>query len=139
MSDRVHNKGRALKRLSGSTYVLIPGLDVIPLNFGETEEVETTAHDDATAGFLTFIAGWKDGGELPCEGFWDDDETQHQWLLTNNGGAAQSFQIDIPTASGTSTYAFSALIKNLDLPDDIKSAERFTVTLRVSGAVTGPT
>lgn len=128
-------KGKALKRLSGSTYVAIPQLFSIPLEFGEAEDVDTTAHDDSSTGYRTYLQGWKVPPTLEISGRWDPNDTQHAWLLTNHGGSAQSFQITIPSTTPM-TASFSALIQNLKVPDDLSGPLDFSFTLRITGAVT---
>lgn len=124
---KIKSKGKRLYRLNGSTYALIPQLDNIPFSIGSYDETEVSTHDAATDDRES-LPTWKQANSQTMSGKWDPADTQHAWLLSNLGGAEQTFIVRYPTTPPKS-IAFTAKITGLEIPDDLNGSLDFSFTL----------
>lgn len=86
-----------------------------------------------TSGYREFLAGFKDGGEVPIEGFLDGaDDGQEDLYDLLESGADSAFSIVFPAAIGKS-WNFHAVVTAFSTSSDVDNAITFSCTLKVSG------
>lgn len=91
---------------------------------------------DSTGGYAEFIAGLKDAGDLTADVNLDESSTSYSSLRTDfQGGVTHNYKIAFPAPS-TKKFSFAAYPNRLDHVFDPKAANKFTLGLRITGAVT---
>lgn len=91
---------------------------------------------DSVDGFRDFIAGLKDGGEVPLSGLFDGENEGQQELLTAfYAGTKSPCTIVFPTAIGY-TWTFNAVVTAIGGDAELENAVSFEATLKVSGKPT---
>lgn len=103
-------------------------------------EITADTHDvtalNSMGGYREFLAGFKDGGEVPCSGFLDGaDEGQTEIYDLIQSGETVACQIIFPAKIGK-TWSFSAVITKFATSVDLDDAIKFDMTLKVSGQPT---
>lgn len=96
------------------------------------DTIDTTALD-TTGGYRTFIAGFRDAGEVTLEMNFTRD-TYEQMLTDFESDTAVNYELVLPDADNT-TIEFEGLITELPLtvePDDKITCE---ITIKISGQV----
>lgn len=127
--------GTVLKVGTGSSAKSVGGLTSIAGVEVTADSIDVTALDNSS-GYREFLAGFKDGGEVPISGFLDGaDDGQEELYTLLGSGAVSSFAIIFPTAIGK-TWSFSAVVTGFSTNVDVDNAITFDVTLKVSGAPT---
>lgn len=87
-------------------------------------------------GYREFLAGFKDGGEVPVEGFLDGaDDGQDALYGLMESGASSAFSIIFPTAIGK-TWSFNGVVIGFSTSVDVDNAITFSCTIKVSGKPT---
>lgn len=101
------------------------------------DTIDTTALD-TVGGYRTFVQGWKDGGEVSLEGFFDKDTGQSALLTSFGSGASATYTITFPTGGNTTAgnWSFSGIVTKLSTSAGLEDAVSFAATLKVSGAPT---
>lgn len=79
MADRYAAFGTVLEfsRDAGTTWKTVAGLTNVETPDGTTDEIDGTAHD-SPGGYREFVAGLKDPGSAPIEGFYDPQDASHR-------------------------------------------------------------
>lgn len=97
------------------------------------ETIDVTAHDSPD-GWMEFIGGLKDGGELTCEINYDPAETTHDIDDDFDDTTPRNWQVVIlPETEDEHTWAISGILTNVgdEFPYDDKMAR--SITIKVSG------
>lgn len=97
------------------------------------DTIDTTALD-TTGGYRTFIAGFKDAGEVSMSGFFDPSDTTGQAALyaAFGTGAVTAFSIVFPSTMGAS-WAFDGVVTGFSTGASTSDAVTFDATIKVSG------
>lgn len=104
----------------------IGGLDM------SADTVDVTALDNTT-GYRDFLAGFKDGGEVPVSGYLDgEDEGQSAALEAFHSGAEQDCKIVFPTAIGK-TWSFKGIVTKYTTGAEVDGAVTFEASVKVCG------
>lgn len=92
---------------------------------------------DSDGGYREFIGGFKDGGEVPVEGYFDPTTGKGQKELYDlfESGAVQDFIIEFPAALGAS-WEFGGVVTGISTSADLEDPLSFSATIKVSGAPT---
>jgi predicted secreted protein len=97
----------------------------------ESEEIDVTDFD-STDDFREFIAGPKDGGEIPISGFIKDDSFVETVLELANDREVEDWLVTFP---GGATWEFSGFVKAFKEGElTVDGARNYNLTIRVSGA-----
>ena len=97
------------------------------------ETIDTTTLD-SEGGYREFIAGFKDGGEVPIEGYFDQALTSQADMQTSlDAGLPEEYTIEFPTTPKAS-WAFSGVVAGFKVGDvDLDGLINFGATIKVSG------
>lgn len=89
---------------------------------------------DSDGGYKEFIGGFKDGGEVPIEGFFDsENEGQLAMQTSLDDGLAEDYKITFPTKPAAE-WAFKAVVTGFKVGDaDVDGNITFGATLKISG------
>lgn len=90
---------------------------------------------DSDGGYREFIGSFKDGGEVPIEGFFDSDTASGQVELQDSldAGTAEDYTITFPTTP-TAEWAFKGVVTGFKVGDvDVDGTIGFGATIKVSG------
>lgn len=101
-----------------------------------SETTDVTALDN-TDGYKEFLGGFKDGGEVPVEGYLDgDNEGQEAMHAALEDQEVHECQIVFPPAIGK-TWTFNAVVTRFKAGDaSLNDALKFASTAKVSGKPT---
>ena len=125
---RLHGKDISAHTLNSQTLLV----DTIAINFKHSAQV----HDTTTMGDdnVEFTPGLKGGDSCTLELFYNDTVTTGTWAFCTNliGSAATTWSF----TDGTRTVSVSAIVEDVSAPFKVNDMVKFTVTLRLSGAVT---
>jgi len=105
------------------------------------DQIDVTALD-SMGSFREYIAGFKDGGDVPLSGFFDYSDAGQQALHDAfQSGETQACSIVFPTAQACK-WAFSGVVTGFETSIEVDGAISFSATVKVSGqpvlsAVTG--
>ncbi len=96
----------------------------------DTTEVTDLGNED---GYKEFLAGFKDGGEVPANGYMDgDDSGQDEVYKYLESGEVVECEIRFPAKIGKSWY-FNAVVTKFATSADVEDAVTFDSSLKVSG------
>lgn len=96
----------------------------------ESDEIDTTDLDSPND-YKEFIAGAKDGGEVPLAGNIKAEATLEAMLALAESRTVESWTVTYPSGA---TWAFDAFVKMFkDGEKNVEGLATFTATLRVSG------
>jgi len=99
----------------------------------ESEEIDTTTLDSPDE-YKEFIAGNKDGGELPIAGNIVTESAAAKLLALADSRSMEEYTVEYPSGA---TWVFTAFVKSFKdgekTPDGLAT---FTSTLRISGKPT---
>lgn len=99
------------------------------------ETIDTTTLDN-TDGYRTFIAGFKDGGEVSLSGFLKYNDAGQKAIYTAfESGTVQSCSIVFPTAISAS-WTFNGVVTAFETGAELEDAVSFDATVKVSGKPT---
>lgn len=92
---------------------------------------------DSDGGYREFINGFKDGGEVPIEGyFYGAGDAGQQALYTLfESGASEEFEIKFPAETGAS-WEFNGIVTGFSTSADLEDPLSFSATIKVSGKPT---
>lgn len=120
-----------VKSGSEPTDTLIAGLTSIGAVGGESEEIDVTTLDSPD-GYKEFIAGLKDSGSVPVEGFIKDESNVSALKALFEAQVLESW---IVTFVSGSKWTFTAFVKSFkEAETKVDGARGFTAELRISGA-----
>lgn len=106
----------------------IGGLEIT----ADTIDVTTLGSD---GGYREFIGAFKDGGEVPIEGFFNPDTASGQVALQDSldSGLAEDYKITFPTTP-KAEWAFKGVVTGFKVGDvDVDGTIGFGATIKVSG------
>ena len=97
------------------------------------DTVDVTALD-SDGGYREFLPGFKDAGEVPLEGFLDDDDTgQFAAYTALESGEVQKCEINFPNGS---KWSFDGILTGFSTSASLEDAVSFSTTIKVSGKPT---
>ena len=133
----VSSQGAELQVEISSVFTPIPQLQGFPWPAINTQ-FENVTTLDASGNFMVYNAIMNDTGEISCTGFWDPANAVHDFLMDNAILAtktALNFKA-IANDAGDATMTFSAFVMGFAVTAEQNASMKFTLTLRVSGAIT---
>jgi len=99
------------------------------------ETTDVTALDNTT-GYKEYMGGFKDGGEVPLEGFLDGaDKGQEAMYAALEDQQEHDFSIVFPAAIGK-TWAFKGIVTKFATSAAVGDAVKFSASVKVSGKPT---
>lgn len=100
-----------------------------------SDTTEVTALDNAT-GYREYLGGFKDGGEVPIEGYLDgEDQGQDAVYAALEDQEVHDFAIQFPEAIGK-TWSFQGVVTKFSTSASTDDAIKFSSTIKVSGKPT---
>ena len=132
MSDAVRALGTTISK-GTTTPVLIGGLTSIG-GIEITSETMDVTTLDSTGGYREFIGTFKDGGEVPLEGYFYAGDTGQTAMQTSmDAGLAEDYAITFPTTPAWA-WKFKGVVTGFKVGDvDLDGAIMFGTTIKVSG------
>lgn len=117
----------------GAVPVLIGGLTSIG-GIEITSETMDVTTLDSTGGYREFIGTFKDGGEVPLEGFFlFDNAGQTAMQASMDAGLAEAYTITLPTTPAWA-WTFNGVVTSFKVGDaDLDGAIMFGTIIKVSG------
>ncbi|HHY28454.1 MAG TPA: hypothetical protein GX523_17270 [Desulfitobacterium dehalogenans] len=139
MSDDVKRAlGTKLKVGKGPTPtpVAVAGLTSISGLELSADTIDTTTLD-SDGGYRTFIAGFKDAGEVSLEGYLIPTTGKGQKELYElfESGDTEDFTIEFPPETGTK-WEFKGVVTGFSTSADLEDPLSFSATIKVSGKPT---
>jgi predicted secreted protein len=139
MSDDVRRAlGTKLKIGKGPTPapMAVAGLTSIGGLELSADTIDTTTLD-SDGGYRTFIAGFKDAGEVSLEGYLVPAAGKGQKELYDlfESGQTEDFMIEFPPETGTK-WEFEGVITGFSTSADLEDPLAFSATIKVSGKPT---
>lgn len=100
------------------------------------DTIDTTALD-TEGGYRTFVAGFKDGGEVAISGFFDyaTESNQQELYTLFQSGEVEGFSIVFPSGIGA-TWTFNGVVTAFETGIELEDAVSFNTTVKVSGKPT---
>lgn len=99
------------------------------------DTTEVTALDN-TDGYKEYLGGFKDGGEVPVEGFLDGaDQGQEKMLSALEDQNVHDFTIDFPAAIGKS-WSFKGIVTKFSTSASVGDSIKYSGAIKVSGKPT---
>lgn len=100
-----------------------------------SDTTEVTALDN-TDGYKEYLGGFKDGGEVPVEGFMDGkDAGQEKMYAALEDQEIHDFSIDFPAAIGKS-WTFKGIVTKFSTSAAVGDSIKFSGAIKVSGKPT---
>jgi predicted secreted protein len=129
--DPVRALGTTISK--GTTPILIGGLTSIG-GIEITSETMDVTTLNSTGGYREFIGTFKDGGEVPLEGYFLAGDTGQAAMQTSmDAGLAEDYTIALPTTPAWS-WKFKGVVTSFKVGDaDLDGAIMFGTTIKVSG------
>lgn len=131
--------GRALGtklQIGSDTPVTVAGLTSIGGLELSADTIDVTTLD-SEGGYREFIGGFKDGGEVSIEGYFDPTTGKGQKELYDlfESGETEAFTIVFPTGVGAS-WEFNGVVTGISTSADLEDPLAFSATIKVSGKPT---
>lgn len=124
--------GTKLKIGSGATPKAVAHLSNIGGPNQSRESIDVTALD-STSGYREFVGGFKDGGEVSLQGFFDyEDAGQQAVYAAFDGEGVEDFVIEFPQRIGAK-WTFSGVVTAFEVTSEVGNAVGFSATVKVSG------
>lgn len=100
------------------------------------DTIDVTTFDSAD-GYREFIGGFKDGGEVSIEGFFDPTTGKGQKELYDlfESGEPEDFIIEFPADLGAS-WQFEGIVTAIETGADLEDPLSFSATIKVTGKPT---
>jgi len=99
------------------------------------ETTDVTALDNST-GYKEYLGGFKDGGEVPLEGFLDgEDAGQDAMYAAMEDQAIHQFSIVFPAAIGK-TWAFPGVVTKFATSVALNDGIKYSASVKVTGKPT---
>lgn len=89
---------------------------------------------DSEGGYREFLGGFKDGGEVPLEGYLELDEGQQALYTLFESGDVEDFTIQFPDNFGK--WEFKGVVTGFGTSADLEDPLSFSTTIKVSGKPT---
>lgn len=127
---------RATTLTPGTTYEVVANVTTISGPSRSRETIDVTAHD-SPGGWMEFIGGLKDGGEVSLDINYDPSEDTHDLDDDFDDVSARNYQIVIlPGTEDEHTWSFKGVLTGLEdeFPYDDKMSR--TMTIKMSGKPT---
>ncbi len=120
----------------GSTPVVVGGLTSISGISLSADTIDVTTLD-SIGGYREFIGGFKDGGEVSIEGYFDNTagEGQAEIYTAFESGAETAFVIKFPAALDAK-WTFNGVVVGFETSADLEDPVGFSGTIKVSGKPT---
>ena len=100
-----------------------------------SETTDVTALDNIS-GYKEYLGGFKDGGEVPLEGFLDGaNEGQEEMYTAFESQEEKEFSIMFPAAIGK-TWSFKGIVTKFATNAAVGDAVKFSASVKVSGKPT---
>ena len=100
-----------------------------------SETTDVTALDNTT-GYKEYLGGFKDGGEVPLEGFLDgEDKGQEAMYAAFESQDEKEFSIVFPEKIGK-TWTFKGIVTKFATNAAVGDAVKFSASVKVSGKPT---
>lgn len=100
-----------------------------------SETTDVTALDNTT-GYKEYLGGFKDGGEVPLEGFLDgEDKGQSAMYTAMESQDETEFSIVFPARIGK-TWKFKGIVTKFATSAAVGDAVKFSASVKVSGKPT---
>lgn len=100
-----------------------------------SDTTEVTALDN-TSGYKEYVGGFKDGGEVPLEGFLDGtDAGQEAMYNALEDQEEHDFAVVFPTAIGK-TWTFKGVVTKFATSAAVNDAIKYSAAVKVSGKPT---
>lgn len=100
-----------------------------------SDTTEVTALDN-TSGYKEFVGGFKDGGDVPLEGFLDGaDDGQDAMYAALEDQEEHDFTIVFPAAIGK-TWTFKGVVTKFATSAAVSDAIKFSAAIKVTGKPT---
>ena len=100
-----------------------------------SETTDVTALDNTT-GYKEFLGGFKDGGEVPLEGFLDGaDAGQDAMYAAMEDQEVHQFSIVFPTAIGK-TWTFPGIVTKFATSVALNEGIKYSASVKVAGKPT---
>lgn len=100
-----------------------------------SDTTDVTALDNTT-GYKEYLGGFKDGGEVPLEGFLDgEDEGQEAMYAALEDQAEHDFAIDFPAKIGKS-WTFKGIVTKFATNAAVGDAVKYSASVKVTGKPT---
>lgn len=100
-----------------------------------TADTQDVTALDSEGGYREFLGTFKDGGEVPIEGFFNPDTTSGQTALQESldSGLAEDYAINFPTTPAWG-WKFKGVVTGFKVGDvDVDGTINFGATIKVSG------
>lgn len=127
---------RATNLTPGTTFETVANVTSIGGPDRSRETIDVTAHD-SPGGWMEFIGGLKDGGEISLDINYDPAEDTHDLDDDFDDGAPRNYQIVIlPDTDDEHTWSIKGIMTGLEdeFPYDDKMSR--TMTIKISGKPT---
>lgn len=99
------------------------------------ETIDVTALDNTT-GYKEYLGGFKDGGEVPLEGFLDgDDAGQDAMYAAMEDQEVHQFSIVFPAAIGK-TWSFPGVVTKFATSAALNDGIKYSASVKVTGKPT---
>lgn len=117
-----------------STFVAIGGVSSISgLGGGEAADIDVT---DFASTAREFLQGLPDEGNITLSGNYDPADVQQTLMETKRSNQeVATFRITLQD-TGTTEFEFNAFVKSFEKNLEADDAVRFSVSLRITGAIT---
>lgn len=100
-----------------------------------SETTDVTALDNAT-GYKEFLGGFKDGGEVPLEGFLDGADVGQEAMYTAmEDQEVHQFSIVFPAAIGK-TWTFPGIVTKFATSVAVNDGVKYSASVKVAGKPT---
>ena len=100
-----------------------------------SETTDVTALDNTT-GYKEYLGGFKDGGEVPLEGFLDgEDAGQEAMYAAMEDQEKHKFSVIFPSAIGK-TWTFDGVVTKFATSAAVGDAVKYSASVKVSGKPT---
>lgn len=123
-------------KIGDTTPVTVAGLTSIGGLELSADTIDVTTLD-SDGGYREFIGGFKDGGEVALEGYFDATTGKGQKELYDlfESGTVEGFSIVFPAVTKTS-WEFQGVVTGFTTGADLEDPLAFSATIKVSGKPT---
>lgn len=119
-------------KIGKTTPVAVAGLTSIGGLELSADTIDVTTLD-SEGGYREFIAGFKDGGEVPIEGYFKPETGKGQKELYDlyEAGTVEDFVIQFP--NNMARWEFKGVVTGISTAADLEDPLSFSSTIKVSG------
>lgn len=122
-------------QIGDTTPVTVAGLTSIGGLELSADTIDVTTLD-SDGGYREFIGGFKDGGEVPLEGYFEPETGKGQKELYDlfESGEKEAFVIQFP--NNMASWEFNGVVTGFGTSADLEDPLAFSCTIKVSGKPT---